>query len=92
MAVGVDRFLTVHLHLRYQELVTRKRVVVVVIGKWLCCAFVSLMLFWSPPSALDLIDLVVTAFGFIVTFVVYIRIYLLYDGTRIRFILCKYKK
>ena len=92
VAVSVDRFLAVHLHLRYQELVTHRRVVVVVIGKWLCSAFVSLMLFWSPPSALDLIDLVVTAFGFIVTFVVYIRIYLLYDGTRIRFILCKYKK
>ena len=72
VAVGVDRFLTVHLHLRYQELVPRKRVVVVVIGKWLCCAFVSLMLLWSPPCALDIIDLVITAFGFIVTFVVYI--------------------
>ena len=75
VAVGVDRFLAVHLHLRYQELVTRKRVVVVVIGKWLCCVFFSLMLLWGPPSALDLIDSVVTAFGFIVTFVVYIRIY-----------------
>ena len=75
VAVGVDRFLAVHLHLRYQELVTRRRVVVVVIGKWLCCAFVSLMLLWGPPGALDLIDSVVTAFGFIVTFVVYIRIY-----------------
>ena len=75
VAVSVDRFLAVHLHLRYQELVTRKRVVVVVIGKWLCCAFFSLMLLWGPPSALDLIDSVVTAFGFIVTFVVYIRIY-----------------
>ena len=32
VAVGVDRFLAVHLHLRYQELVTRKRVVVVLIG------------------------------------------------------------
>ena len=75
VAVSVDRFLAVHLHLRYQELVTRKRVVVVVIGKWLCCVFVSLMLLWGPPSALDLIDSVVTAFGFTVTFVVYIRIY-----------------
>ena len=32
VAVSVDRFLAVHLHLRYQELVTRKRVVVVLIG------------------------------------------------------------
>ena len=35
VAVSVDRFLAVHLHLRYQELVTHKHVVVVVIGKWL---------------------------------------------------------
>ena len=33
VAVSVDRFLAVHLHLRYQELVTHRRVVVVVIGK-----------------------------------------------------------
>ena len=33
VAVSVDRFLAVHLPLRYQELVTLKLVVVVVIGK-----------------------------------------------------------
>ena len=54
VAVSVERFLAVHLHLRYQELVTRKRVVVVLIGKWVCCAFFSLMLLWGPPSSLDL--------------------------------------
>ena len=34
-AVTVDRFLAIHLHLRYQELVTHKRVVAVVISIWL---------------------------------------------------------
>ena len=34
-AVSVDRFLAIHLHLRYQELVTHKRVVAVVISIWL---------------------------------------------------------
>ena len=34
VAVSVDRFLAVHLHLRYQELVTHRRVVIVVIGIW----------------------------------------------------------
>ena len=38
VAVSVDRFLAVHLHLRYQELVTHKRVVVVMISKWVCSA------------------------------------------------------
>ena len=33
-AITVDRFLAIHLHLRYQELVTHKRVVAVVISFW----------------------------------------------------------
>ena len=75
VAVSVDRFLAVHLHLRYQELVTHRRVVVVVIGKWLCSAFVSLITLWGLPGTRDLIGSVVAAFGFIVTFVLYTRIY-----------------
>ena len=75
VTVSVDRFLAVHLRLRYQELVTHRRVVVVVIGKWLCSAFVSLITLWGLPGTRDLIGSVVAAFGFIVTFVVYTRIY-----------------
>ena len=75
VAVSVDRFLAVHLHLRYQELVTHKRVVVVVITKWLCSAFVSSIASWGLVSTRDLMESVVAAFRFIVTFVVYIRIY-----------------
>ena len=75
VAVSVDGFLAVHLHLRYQELVTHRRVVVVVIGKWLCSAFVSLITLWGLPGTRDLIGSVVAAFGFIVIFVVYTSIY-----------------
>ena len=75
VAVGVDRFLAVHLHLRYQELVTHRRVVVVVIGKWVCSAFVSLMIFWGLLSTQQLINSVGAALGFIITFVVYTRLY-----------------
>ena len=77
VAVGVDRFLAVHLHLRYQELVTHRRVVVVVIGKWLCSAFFSLITLWGLTGAQEIIESVLAAFGFIVTFVVYIKIYLI---------------
>ena len=42
-ALSIDRFLAVHLHLRYKELVTRKRVVAVVILTWIFSAFLSLM-------------------------------------------------
>ena len=41
VAISVDRFLAIHLHLRYQELVTHKRVVLVVISIWLFSAFLS---------------------------------------------------
>ena len=77
VAVSVDRFLAVHLHLRYQELVTHKRVVVVMIGKWLCSAFVSSTVLWGLPSVWSITESVLAAFGFIVTFVVYTRIYLI---------------
>ena len=43
VAVSVDRFLAIHLHLRYQELVTHKRVGAVVISIWVLSAFLSLM-------------------------------------------------
>ena len=77
VAVSVDRFLAVHLHLRYQELVTHKRVVVVMIGKWLCSAFVSSTVLWGLPSVWSITESVLAAFSFIVTFVVYTRIYLI---------------
>ena len=76
VAVSVDRFLAVHLHLRYQELVTHRRVVVAMISIWVYSAFVSLITFWGPNNALYLLSTINAAFGFIITLVVYIRIYL----------------
>ena len=75
VAVSVDRFLAVHLHLRYQELVTHKRVVVVVVSIWVYSGFFSLMNLWVPFNALNLIGPITAAFGFIITLVVYIKIY-----------------
>ena len=46
VAVSVDRFLAIHLHLRYQELVTHKRVVYVVILIWVFSVLISLMIWW----------------------------------------------
>ena len=42
-ALSLDRFLAVRLHLRYQELVTHKRVVAVVISIWVFGALLSLI-------------------------------------------------
>ena len=47
-ALSVDRFLAVHLHLRYQELVTHKRVAAVVISSWMLSVFLALLLLWTP--------------------------------------------
>ena len=45
-ALSADRFLAIHLHFRYQELVTHKRVVGVVTAIWLFSIFLSLV--WLP--------------------------------------------
>ena len=50
VAISVDRFLAIHLHLRYQELVTHKRVITVVISTWVISAFLSLVF---PAAGLD---------------------------------------
>ena len=76
LAVSVDRFLAVHLHLRYQELVTHRRVVIVVISIWVLSAFVSFTMFWELHGTRDYINLVILAFGFIISFAVYIKMYL----------------
>ena len=43
LALSVDRFLAVHLHLRYQEIVTPKRVVSILILFWVISATMSLL-------------------------------------------------
>ena len=48
MALSVDRFLAIHLHLRYQELVTHKHVFAVVISVWAFSAVLSLVRLWIP--------------------------------------------
>ena len=56
-AITVDRFLAIHLHnLRYQKLVTHKRVVAVVISFWV---FSAIVCFWYELiSALSLMSVV----------------------------------
>ena len=76
MAITVDRFLAIQLHLRYQELVTHKRVVSVVISIWLFNAFNSLISLWVPP-AIHYLCLFIVAFACVLlTTMFYIRIYL----------------
>ena len=81
VAVSVDRFLAIHLHLRYQELVTHKRVVAVMISIWVLSAFLSVMPLWALPGIHILISICISivlgiVVSFLLTTLVYIRIYL----------------
>ena len=42
-ALCADRFLAIYLHLKYQELVTYKRVAAVVVSIWVISALISLI-------------------------------------------------
>jgi len=75
LAISVDRFLAIHLHLRYQELVTHKRVVAVVISIWLLSVSLALKPFWISIEIYLLIALFLGVIGLLLTAVVYIRIY-----------------
>ena len=76
--VGItsDRFLAIYLHLRYQELLTHKRVIAVVILIWVFSAFFSLRLFWLPSGTKYIISYVGGVVSLLVTTLVYSKIYL----------------
>ena len=77
VTISVDRFLAVHLHLRYQELVTHKRVIAAVISIWLLSAIISSSVFWNPLRvSLRVIELVVVTVCLILVVIVYWRIYI----------------
>ena len=76
VAVSVDRFLAIHLHLRYQALVTHKRVVAVVISIWVLSVFFSLPLLFVSPDIVYVITIISAVVGLVVITMVYVRIYL----------------
>ena len=76
VAVSVDRFLAIHLHLRYQELVTHKRVVALVISIWVISTFLPFLMLSIPRDIYVLIIVIGGTVGLVITTMVYIRIYL----------------
>ena len=75
VAISVDRFLAIHLHLRYQELVTHKRAVAVVISIWSFSALLSSMWLWTSVDIARHVDIIVQGLCFLVTATVYCKIY-----------------
>ena len=70
--LAVDRFLAIHLHLRYQELVTHKRVVAVVISVWVFSASISILRQLYDSDVMRAVILVVCV---ITTGLLYCKIY-----------------
>ena len=75
VALATDRFLAIHLHLRYQELVTHKRVVAVVISTWILSAIVMLLLGWTSSNGVTIIFLIVDFVCYLTTALFYFKIY-----------------
>ena len=85
VTISVDRFLAVHLHLRYQELVTHKRVIAAVISIWLLSAIISSSVFWDPlPISSQVLGLVIKTVCLIVVIIVYWRIYIILKRHKIQ--------
>ena len=73
--IAVDRFLAISLHLRYQELVTSKRVNITLTCLWLTSA-IAASIFLSIPEPHNLtVVAVIEFYGLFVTTVVYVHIY-----------------
>ena len=72
--IAIDRVLAIFLHLRYQELVTSKRVVIALVSLWLT-SVVAASIFISLPNQNNLLVVTIELVGLLVTTVAYIRIY-----------------
>ena len=74
-AVAVDRLLALSIHLRYQELVTGKRVNIGLVVLWLSNVLYTFV-FMELPSHNDLVGVILQTVGLILLTIAYFRIYL----------------
>ena len=74
--IGVDRFLAINLHLRYNELVTPKRVVILVASVWICTlSVVFIVVFYYFQVG----EIVILAGGYasvLLLGIIYMKVYL----------------
>ena len=75
-AIAVDRLLAISLHLRYQELVTSKRVMVASVSVWITSGVAVLIYTLLPKgNSAHLVSTIIVIFGLLLTTTAYIRIY-----------------
>ena len=75
VAISVDRFMAIHLHLRYQELVTHKRVVTAVILIWVLCVSFPLILIVISNEIVNIVISIILGLCFMIMAVIYCSIY-----------------
>ena len=75
MALTVDRFLAIHLHLRYQEFVTHQRVVAAVISIMVFSSFHSSFPWWIPLHDRLTIDISIGIVCLVINTILYCKIY-----------------
>lgn len=73
-AIAVDRLLAVFLHLRYQAIVTPKRVVITLVTIWIISG-ITTSLYMSFPEYSSVVTAVLEIVGLVLTAVAYTRIY-----------------
>ena len=74
-AVSIDRYIAIHLHLRYRELVTLRGTSLLLVVLWIIAAFVASTLIWKQNLTFFLVTslIVVCLFS---TFGIYVRIFI----------------
>ena len=76
VVLSVDRFLAIHFHLRYQELVTHKRIVFLVVSLWISSALLSLVSSSLPMTIAYLVLAITGILCLLVSGLLFLNIYL----------------
>ena len=74
IVIAFDRLLAVSLHLRYQELITPKRVNIALMSLWLISCITAFIFVFLPTSS-EIPAAVILMIGYVLTTVAYVRIY-----------------
>ena len=75
VALALDRFLAIHLHLRYRELVTQRRLLAGVILNWVSAVVLAFLRFLNYRNTSDGIYAFLAISGNIITPILYFKIY-----------------
>lgn len=75
MAISIDRYMAIHLHLRYRELVTEKRIFVGVALIWLLSACMASIFLRIPPRLFALTFAIAAGICLVISTFLYFKIY-----------------